>query len=56
MKVISDFLKSKWYLLIAFVVVAFFGIRYALKVPSFRLKVDRLLVKGPGFGPLITKV
>lgn len=56
MKVISDFLKTKWYFLIAFVVVAFFGIRYALKVPSFRLKVDRLLVKGPGFGPLITKV
>ncbi len=56
MKVISDFLKTKWYFLIAFVVVAFFGIRYALKVPSFRLKVDRLLVKGPGFGPLITKI
>ena len=56
MKAISDFLKTKWYFLIAFVVVAFFGIRYALKVPSFRLKVDRLLVKGPGFGPLITKV
>lgn len=53
---ISDFLRSKWYILVIVVVAAFFGIRYALKVPSFRLKVDRLIVKGPGFGPLITKI
>lgn len=56
MAAFSDFLKTKWYFLIIIVVGAFFGIRYALKVPSFRLKVDRLLVKGPGFGPLITKI
>ena len=53
---ISDFLKTKWYVLIIIVAGAFFGIRYALKVPSFRKKVDRMLIKGPGFGPLITKV
>lgn len=56
MAAISDFLKTKWYILIIIVAAAFFGIRYALKVPSFRLKVDRLIVKGPGFGPLITKI
>lgn len=53
---ISDFLKTKWLLLIAIVggLAALFI--YALKVPSFRLKFDRFLVKGPGFGPLITKI
>ncbi len=53
---ISDFLKTKWWLLIAIVVIAFFGIRYMLKVPKFRIKFDRLMLKGPGFGPLITKI
>lgn len=56
MAAISDFLKTKWYILIIIVAAAFFGLRYALKVPNFRLKVDRLIVKGPGFGPLITKI
>ncbi len=53
---ISDFLKTKWYILIIVVVGLFFGFRYAMKVPKFRLKIDRLLLKGPGFGPLITKI
>ena len=53
---ISDFLKTKWYILVIIVAAAFFGIRYALKVPKFRLKIDRMLIKGPGFGPLVTKV
>ncbi len=56
MAAMSDFLQHQWYILIIIVVAAYFGIRYALKVPSFRLKVDRLMIKGPGFGPLITKV
>ncbi len=56
MAAISDFLKTKWYLLIIIVVGAFFGFRYAMKVPSFRLKVHRLMIKGKGFGPLVTKI
>lgn len=56
MAAMSDFLRTKWYILIVIVVAAFFGIRYALKVPNLRLKVDRLLIKGPGWGPLITKI
>lgn len=56
MAAMSDFLQHQWYILIIVVVAAYFGIRYALKVPSFRLKVDRLMIKGPGFGPLVTKV
>ncbi len=53
---ISNFLRKRWYILIGIVVIAFFGIRYALKVPSLRVKVDRFIIKGPGFGPLVTKI
>jgi len=53
---ISDFLKTKWYILVIIVVALFFGITYALKTPKLRLKFDRLLVKGPMWGPLITKI
>lgn len=53
---ISDVIQHKWYILIAVAAALFFGIRYALKVPSIRLKFDRLIMKGPGFGPLITKI
>ena len=56
MAAFSNFLRTKWYILIIIVAAAVFGIRYALKVPDFRLKMDRLLIKGPGFGPLITKI
>ena len=56
MQAISDFLIHRWYILLAIVVGIVFAIRYALKVPDFRLKFDRMLIKGPGFGPLITKI
>lgn len=56
MAAISDFIKEKYILLIAIVVGLFFGIKYILKVPSVRFKFDRLMIKGPGFGPLITKI
>lgn len=53
---ISKFLRKRWYLVIAIVVGIVVLIKYALKVPKWRLKVDRLLIKGPGFGPLMTKI
>ena len=56
MQAISDFLIHRWYILVAIIVGIVFAIRYALKVPDLRLKFDRLLIKGPGFGPLITKI
>lgn len=56
MAAISDFLRTKWYILVGVVVVLYFGIRYALKAPNLRVKVDRFILKGPGFGPLVTKV
>ncbi|MBR6581519.1 MAG: type II secretion system F family protein [Ruminococcus sp.] len=56
MKAISDFLRTKWYILIVIFVGLFIGISYALKTPKFRYKIDRMLIKGPGWGPLITKI
>jgi type IV pilus assembly protein PilC len=56
MAAISDFLRTKWYILIACIVALVAGISYALKMPKFRLKFDRMLIKGPGFGPLVTKI
>ena len=53
---ISDFIRKRWYILIAIALAIVFGIKYALKTPKFRLKFDRMLVKGPAVGPLITKI
>jgi type IV pilus assembly protein PilC len=52
----SDFLKSKWYILLIVVAAIVFGFMYLLKMPSFREKWDRLLIKGPYFGPLMVKI
>lgn len=56
MAALSDFLRQRWYVLIIAAVGLFFGFRYAMKVPSFRFKIDRLILKGPGWGPLVTKI
>ena len=56
MAAISDFLRTKWWLLIIIVIAAFVGFKYGMTVPSFRKKVHRMLIKGPGFGPLVTKI
>ncbi len=53
---ISDFLKARWYVLIAIIAIAIFGFIYGMKVPSFRLKVHRFIIKGPGFGPLVMQI
>ena len=53
---ISDFIRERWYILIAIALALVFGIKYALKTPNLRLKFDRMLVKGPAIGPLITKI
>lgn len=52
----SDFLRQKWYICLAVVVAVVFGIIYALKVPSIRLKFDKFLVTNPLFGNLIVKI
>jgi type IV pilus assembly protein PilC len=52
----SDFLKSKWYILIIAIVVIVLAIRYALKVPDIRLKFDLMKLKMPSVGPLMVKI
>lgn len=56
LEAVSNFITKRWYVLIIVTLLLIFGIIYALKVPSIRLKIDRMLIKGPGFGPLIVKV
>ena len=56
MAAISDFLRYKWYLVVIIVLGGFFGFKYAMKFPNFRYKVDRLILKGPMWGPLVTKI
>lgn len=56
LQAVSNFITKRWYVLIIVTLLLVFGIIYALKVPSLRLKIDRMLIKGPGFGPLIVKV
>lgn len=53
---ISNFLKTKWYILIVIIIAIAIGLRYALKNPDLRYKVDRMILKGPGWGPLVTKI
>ena len=53
---ISNFLKTKWFILVGLVIAAVFGIRYALKMPNTRLKFDRFKIKGPAFGRLVVKI
>ena len=53
---ISDFIREKYILLIAIVLGLIVLIKYLLKAPKTRLAFDKMLIKGPGFGPLITKI
>jgi type IV pilus assembly protein PilC len=53
---ISDFLTKKWYILVVLLIAIVLGLKFALKNPEIRVKFDRMLIKGPGFGPLITKI
>lgn len=53
---VSDFIKARWYIIIGVLAIAIFGFLYAMKLPSFRYKIDRFLIKGPGFGPLVMQI
>lgn len=52
----SDSLTQKWYIYVSVVLAVVFIGKYALKVPSVRLKFDKFICKGPGFGKLVVKV
>ncbi|MBI4409037.1 MAG: type II secretion system F family protein [Gemmatimonadetes bacterium] len=51
----SQFLQTKWYLLLAGIGGAVFGIRYTYKTPNGRLQIDRIMLKAPIFGDLLRK-
>lgn len=52
----SDFLKTKWFILIGALIIVVLAIRYALKVPDIRLKYDLMKLKMPAVGPLMVKI
>lgn len=53
---IGNFLVSYWYIVISLTAALIFAFIYGMKVPSFRLKWDRFIIKGPGFGKLVVKI
>lgn len=52
----SDSLVNYYYVYLVVIVGVVFGVIYMLKIPSTRLKWDRFIIKGPGFGPLVVKI
>lgn len=56
MMAFSDSLVNFWFVYIAAIGGAIFGVIYLMKIPSTRLKWDKLIIKGPGFGPLVVKI
>lgn len=56
MVAIGKFLVNYWFIVIGLIVVGTFVIIYSLKLPDVRLKWDRFIIKGPGFGKLVVKI
>ena len=56
MMAFSDSLVHYWFVYIIVIGAIVFGITYIMKIPSTRLKFDKLIIKGPGFGPLVVKI
>ena len=53
---IGNFLTKYWYIMVPILLGLIFVFIYALKMPDFRLKWDRFLIKGPAFGKLVVKI
>lgn len=53
---IGNFLTSYWYIIVPLIAALIFVAIYALKLPDVRLKWDRFIIKGPGFGKLVVKI
>lgn len=56
MVAIGKFLVNYWYIVLGLVAVGIFVAVYALKLPDVRLKWDRFILKGPGFGKLVVTI
>jgi type IV pilus assembly protein PilC len=52
----SDLLRNYWYICIGIVAAVVFGIWYAVRVPSVRYKIDRMILTMPTVGKLVTTV
>ena len=52
----SNSLVHFWYIYILVILAIVFAVTYIMKIPSTRLKWDKLIIKGPGFGPLVVKI
>jgi type IV pilus assembly protein PilC len=53
---IGKFLVAHWLILILLVAALIFSCIYLLKLPNVRMKWDRFIIKGPGFGKLVVKI
>lgn len=56
MMAVSDFIRTKWYVLIIAVIVVAVVVYFSLKIPSVRVAFDQMKLKYPIFGKLIAKV
>lgn len=52
----SNFLITKWYLIIVTIIGAIFGIRRALDEPSIRIRFDKFKTRMPIVGPLLRTI
>ena len=52
----SDSLVHQWYIYVVVILGIVFGITYMMKIPSSRLKWDKLIIKMPTVGPLVGKI
>lgn len=56
MMAFSDSLVNFWFIYIAVIAGIIFAFTYIMKIPATRLKWDKLIIKGPGWGPLVVKI
>lgn len=52
----SSSLTNFWYIYIIAIIAIIFAATYFMKLPGTRMKWDKFIIKGPGFGPLVVKV
>ena len=56
MVAIGDFLVKHWVILLLLLLVIIVSVTYLMKLPDVRMKWDRFIIKGPGFGKLVVKI
>ncbi|MEG0615240.1 MAG: type II secretion system F family protein [Oscillospiraceae bacterium] len=51
-----EWTKNYWYIVLGVVLLIVMAFVYLMKTPSFRIKWDKFMIKGPAFGKLVVKV